>query len=281
MSEEVDPRSFLFVTLDSCRYDTFAELRPPSLSKVGPLYRAKAPGTFTYGSHAAMFVGFTPGVFELREPYVNPKFGRIFKMRSRGVADSRAPWVQLDGRNIVEGFKLLGYRTIGAGGVNWFNPATPTAQVLVADFDEFYFGGRPASVRRQTEFLWQRVRGAAGAQPLFVFLNVGETHVPYYFEGAPWSPDRNPCRPFAEDNDTVECRTRQQACLDFVDQEVGPLLEAFREANILVCADHGDAWGEDGLWEHGIHHDKVLEVPLLMRLQNSPMVDHLSRMRAT
>jgi len=40
----------------------------------------------------------------------------------------------------------------------------------------------------------------------------------------------------------------------------------------VVCADHGDAWGEEGLWEHGINHPKVFEVPLLMRLRHTPAV---------
>jgi len=32
----------------------------------------------------------------------------------------------------------------------------------------------------------------------------------------------------------------------------------------------GDCRGEDGKWEHGIHHEKVLEVPLLFRLAAGP-----------
>ena len=270
MAERLDPRSFLFITIDSCRYDTFAEVRPQNLSRVGPLYRAKAPATFTYASHAAMFVGFTPGVFDVMEPYVNPKYGRIFKLLTRGIGEVREPWVLLNGRNIIQGFKALGYRAVGSGGVNWFNPATPAAQVLIGDFDEFYYAGRNA-VRRQVEFLITKLEALEGLQPAFAFVNIGETHVPYYFEGAPWSPDINPCRPFADDNDAAECRRRQSAALEFVDRELGVLLDLFQDANILVCADHGDAWGEDGLWEHAIHHDKVFEVPLLFRLQTPPV----------
>jgi len=36
---------------------------------------------------------------------------------------------------------------------------------------------------------------------------------------------------------------------------------------VIVCADHGDCWGEQGLWEHGISHRRTLEVPLLMRVK--------------
>ena len=37
----------------------------------------------------------------------------------------------------------------------------------------------------------------------------------------------------------------------------------------MLTADHGDCWGEDGLWEHGISHRRTLEVPLLMRVRGS------------
>ena len=55
------PPSILFITLDSCRYDAFVEARAPNLKSLGPLHRAQAPSHFTYGSHAAFFMGLTPG----------------------------------------------------------------------------------------------------------------------------------------------------------------------------------------------------------------------------
>jgi glucan phosphoethanolaminetransferase (alkaline phosphatase superfamily) len=67
-------------------------------------------------------------------------------------------------------------------------------------------------------------------------------------------------------NDAAECQFRQRRCLEFVDAEVAPLLALFESAAVIVCADHGDCWGEDGLWEHGIPHEKAFEVPLLFRL---------------
>ena len=44
------------------------------------------------------------------------------------------------------------------------------------------------------------------------------------------------------------------------------MIGAFSNASVLVCGDHGDAWGEDGFWEHGVAHPKVFEVPLVYRL---------------
>jgi hypothetical protein len=266
----VHPGSFLFVTLDSCRYDSYAGASTPSFDRIGDVRCAMAPGNYTYASHAAMFVGFTPGVPNLREPFLNPKFGRIFKMAYPPPLNTRRDFVALEGANVIEGFERLGYETIGTGAVGWFDPSAPTARVLTGSFRRYFYPGNPWSLRRQIGFVQNELESLAADRPVFVFINVGETHVPYYHEGAAWSPDDNPCVPFSDSNDAAECRRRQTACIEWVDAELSTLLERFEGANVLVCGDHGDAWGEDGVWEHGIHHQKVLEVPLLFRLGNPP-----------
>src|SRR5437879_804832 len=100
----IDPRSILFITLDSCRYDTFEAAAAPNMKAIGELHRARAPGNFTYSSHAAMFVGFTPGVAEEEAPYVNPKFAKIFKLVGAGFPGKGTEFALLSGRNIMEGF---------------------------------------------------------------------------------------------------------------------------------------------------------------------------------
>ncbi len=74
----VSKNSFLFITLDSCRYDTFESTNIPNMKKIGPLHKAKSPSYFTFGSHSAMFVGFTPVMSSKKESFLNPKFGKIF-----------------------------------------------------------------------------------------------------------------------------------------------------------------------------------------------------------
>ncbi|WP_457675341.1 hypothetical protein [Thiolapillus sp.] len=259
------PRSVLLVTLDSCRFDSFRQANLPVMKSLGPLHRAQAPGNFTYASHMAMFMGFTPGDPQARETGVNPKFGKIFRMSQGGIAGQGKECFLLQGRNIIDGFSRLGYRTLGSGAVGWFNPETETARGLTADFDEFHYAGNTWSLEEQLQWLSGRL-AEAGEGPVFTFLNVGETHVPYYFRGAPWSPEDNPCVPFADNNDAAESRRRQVAALEWLDGRLAPLLEAFSRSTVVLCADHGDCWGEDGLWEHGISHEKVLEVPLIFRI---------------
>ncbi len=265
-----DPTSVLFVTLDSCRYDTFVASDAPNLKKVGTLHRAQSPGSFTFSSHSAMFVGFTPGVPDVEEPYTNPAFARIFSLRQDSGARASKSWVQLSGRNIIDGFRRLGYLAIGTGSVGWFDPNLMTSRPLIRPFDKYYYAGDHFSLRKQVDFVMTETDGVE--QPLFVFINVGETHQPYWYQGAQWEVDKGPCRSFEEGNDADECRWKQRACLEFVDTELAPLLERFENANALVCADHGDAWGEDDQWGHGFNHPKVFEVPLIYRLNTPPTV---------
>lgn len=257
--------SVLVLTIDSCRFDTFVSADAPNLKSVGPLHRAHAPSYFTFASHAAIFAGFTPGVAEVKEPYANPKYGKIFKLRSGGLAGPGGAFFVLDGENIIQGFKGRGYRAIGTGAVGWFDDTTAPGRVLSKDFEDFFYPGAYWSVQKQVDWLLERL-GDTGGEPVFAFLNVGETHVPYYHQGADWSPDDNPCRPYRRGNDAEACRLRQRLCLEFVDRAVKPLLDLFAGGSVIVCADHGDAWGEDGLWQHGVHHETVLAVPLLFRL---------------
>jgi hypothetical protein len=272
----VHPDSVLLITLDSCRYDTFRQARLQHLRGVGPLHKAQAPGNFTYASHAAMWVGFTPGVASARKPWLNPKMGRVFRLSNAGFArpDSCDAFT-LQGASIVEGFVRQGYRTIGTGAVGWFDARTPTGQLLSDPFERFWFSGAPWHLRQQLSWIDAQLAETPPEQPSFVFLNVGETHVPYWHEGADWPQWPSPCLPFGGDAAKGErcsrrlSRRRQRRCLEWVDAQLGPLLQRFAGATVLVCADHGDCWGEDGLWEHGISHWATLTVPLLLRVRGA------------
>lgn len=263
---ELSRNSVLLVTLDSCRFDTFENSVTPNLDRVGPMHRAMAPSYFTFASHAAIFAGFTPGVAAARESFVNPKYGKIFKLGGAAFPGRGRAHIALEGHNIIDGFRRKGFLTLGTGAVGWFDPATQPGRLLTQDFERYFYPGNTWSNARQVDWLLGQIDDSPPGQPVFAFINVGETHVPYYHEGASWDRAHNPCVPFADKNDAMECRRRQKACLEHCDRTLEPLLSRFREATVVICGDHGDAWGEDDLWEHGIHHPAVLEVPLLFRL---------------
>lgn len=261
------PESVLLVTLDSCRYDTALSVPTPAMERVGPLVRAMSPSHFTLASHAAFWVGTTPGVPGLEQPVLNPKAGRLFRLVNGLIRPGSGDIFLLEGRSIVEGFGRLGYRTLGTGAVDWFDTATPTARVLTEDFQLFRYVRGPGALPDQLSWLEEEM----ASRPTFCFVNVGETHVPYWHPGAPWSPRQNPCVPFGgRQNDAGLCRERQAACLVWSDGQLSPLLDAFANATILLTADHGDCWGEDGLWEHGTWHRCTMEVPLRVRVRGVP-----------
>ena len=269
--------SVLLVSLDSCRYDTFAAAhasgRLSHLSAIGPLHKALAPSYFTYGSHAAFWMGFTPGVIGSAEPWLNPKAGKLFRMAFAGHSGQDGDQsFRLEGANIIEGFRRQGYCTIGSGAVDWFNTASETGSVLAQPFEHFHFAGNTWSLGEQLHWIEKRLAEVPDNQPCFVFLNVGETHVPYWHEGAAWDRWPSPCVPFGSAHSSaVESARRQRACLEWVDKQLSPLLEHFVQGTVFICADHGDCWGEDGLWEHGISHPATLTVPLLIRVRGVPV----------
>ena len=267
----------LFVTLDSCRFDTFEAAysaeRLPHLKAVGPLHQAQAPSHFTYGSHAAFWMGFTPGVVGCADPLLNPKAGKLFRMAFAGHRGRDDEGFSLEGANIVDGMRRLGYRTIGSGAVDWFDPSTETGAVLGQPFERFHFAGNTWSLASQLTWLDAELAAVTDDQPVFVFLNIGETHVPYWHDGADWPRRPSPCIAFGGERcDAAESARRQRACLEWVDAQLGSLLARFADATVMVCADHGDCWGEDGLWEHGISHPATLTVPLLLRHRGHPVV---------
>ena len=258
------PDSLLLITLDSCRFDTLSSCSVPVISGVGPIHKVMAPSYFTYASHAAMFVGFTPGDGLSQEAIVNPKCGKLVRLHGGGSPSRANDRFVLRGRSMMEGFNNAGYLTAGTGAVKWFDDSSDVGRLLVQDFQHYMYAGNAWSLRKQLQWLSETVGGAR--RPVFAFINIGETHVPYYYEGAPWSNADVTCRAFASSNNAVESARRQAACLTWVDQAIAPLVGAFSKANIMICGDHGDAWGEGGVWEHGFHHPKVMEVPMIFRV---------------
>ena len=200
-------------------------------------------------------MGFTPGVLDCVEPWLNPKAGKLFRMSFSGHAGGTGvDGFRLEGPNIVEGFRRHGYRTIGSGAVDWFNTTSETGAVLAALFERFHFAGNTWSLSDQLAWIEAELQ-----HPFFSaclsFSERRETHVPYWHEGASWDPWPSPCSPFGgPDCSASKSRSRQLACLEWVDYKLASLITRFSDATILACADHGDCWGEDGLWEHGISH---------------------------
>lgn len=256
--------NILLLTYDSCRYDVLVEAVTPVLDSYSHITRAQAPANFTYASHQAMFVGFLPNAVE-NIPFYNRFCRQLIGLMGVGegqvVKDSlyrvASSW------NLICGLRDEGYQTVGSGAMNWFRQ-----QLLTVGFNSFAFTGTDAD--RQIDYLITEINPQ---RPFFGFINFGETHAPYEFKG---KTDHCPVDvrarritwPPVHPEDELIGRANlafrhQAAAASFLDSRLPRLFNALPGNTIVVLtADHGDCFGEDGYWGHGINHPKVLEVPL-------------------
>ena len=264
--------NFLLLTYDSCRYDVLVAARTPVLDSFAPIVRADAPATFTYASHQAFFVGMLPNAVE-NLPYYNRFRRQLIGLAGVGegqvVKDAfrqvRSSW------NVVQGLRDEGYQAVGAGAVSWFQQES-----LTSAFERFLFTGTDAD--RQIDYLLTEIDPA---RRFFGFINFGETHAPYVFKGQPvrcavdvrarrmrWPPLTSGSSGFSRE--AFDC---QVAAAEFLDSRLPRLLDALPgDTVVILTADHGECFGEDGYWGHGVNHPKVFEVPLsIFRVDRQPL----------
>ncbi|MEV4972543.1 STM4013/SEN3800 family hydrolase [Streptomyces scopuliridis] len=244
----------LFVTLDSLRHDVahsaLDEGRTPRLADLlpgGTWERRQTPGTFTLPAHMAFFSGFLP---KLPQPHQPP---RLWECRPPAFKTVPPQTFLFDAPNLLDGLTLYGYRTVCVGGVTYFSAETPLGSVLPAMFHEAHW--RPEfcspeidSTRHQVDLALELADTYDGRRPLFLFVNISATHVPHghYL------------------NSSTDTTASQAAALAYVDAHLGRLLDgltAKKQWLVILCADHGDAYGDDGYHGRGIAHPAVWNVP--------------------
>lgn len=138
------------------------------------------------------------------------------------------------------------------GGVTYFSRETPLGSVLPDMFDEDHWrpefcSPEPDSTRHQVDRALTVAEQYAN-RPLFLFVNVSATHVPHgHYTG-----------------DSGDSWQSQAAALAYADEHLGRLVDGLTGKKrwlIIMCADHGDAFGEEGYHGRGIAHPTVLNVP--------------------
>lgn len=245
--------NILFVTLDSLRYDVARTAydmgRTPHLAALlprGGWERRHTPGSFTLPAHMAFFSGFLP---KLPRPEQPP---RLWGCRPPAFKTVPPETFMFNAPNLLAGLGQHGYRTVCIGGVTYFSRETPLGSVLPELFDEDYW--RPEfcspeadSTRYQVNHTLEVADKHTG-RPLFLFLNVSATHVPHgHYLG--------------QSTDTMKS---QRAALAYADEHLGRLITTLTAKApwlVIMCADHGDAYGDDGYQGRGIAHPVVMNVP--------------------
>ncbi len=270
---------FVLVVWDSCRLDTVDAARTPVLDRYGPVRRAYTHGTYTVPAHAAMFQGFLPHAF-VDEPFYNRHVRQLWRIDARGLRTP--PLVALPGgtANVIAGLRGRRYATLGVAAMPFFRDVP----LLRVGFDRLEV--TPTAARRQNRIMAAMLTRCRRQRPVFCFVNYGETHSPFRHEDMPPDLDevdhRYATRAIwaqrgtrrADGRFDERAFARQVACAEFLDARTGELLELFlargRPTTVVICADHGEALGEDGLFGHAMYHPKVMEVPLLIFRLNAP-----------
>jgi hypothetical protein len=107
----------------------------------------------------------------------------------------------------------------------------------------------PRSTENQVRLAAQVLSGRPREQRVFLFLNVSALHQPncLFTPGA-----------------TRDTRETQAKALAYVDSWLPVLFDAQRRrgpALVVICSDHGTAYGEDGYQGHRVAHPVVWDVP--------------------
>ncbi|MCH2228160.1 MAG: sulfatase-like hydrolase/transferase [Candidatus Caenarcaniphilales bacterium] len=271
LQQTTEQLNYLWIVYDSCRYDTLLKASTPVLDSYAKIYPAWSPATYTLPAHISFFAGILPIVYE-EVPYLNRFYKQLITMRKAGEArkeaiDDMTLFLPESDKDIIHGFNSLGYHTVGSAAASWFSK-----EILVKNFQDFQFK-RVQSFPEQINYISKSIKENAENKPFFAFMNLIETHSPYMHYGADREEYGIKARgemQFPPEEDELE-RTERGVKLHKAQIEAAEYCDAQLEslfsnlpANTLVVltADHGEAFGEDGFWGHGIYHPTVMNVPM-------------------
>lgn len=256
MQNIIGTHDILFVCLDTLRYDVAKKEEmagnTPVLNQYGAWKKCQAPSNFTYPSHHAMFIGFLPCEYDIKESTGRE---RLFFPKNIGFGKKGPDTAfTFDGATWIEGLEKKGYQTYCVGGVSFFDKRSDIGKVLPGLFMQSVwkpsFGCRiKKSTEHQIAWIKQKLQKVPSAQRVCLYLNVSAIHYPNYF--------------YVDGEKEDSIRTHA-AALRYVDGQLEELFHLFQKRNdtlVICCADHGTCYGEDGIWRHALNHEKINTVP--------------------
>jgi membrane-anchored protein YejM (alkaline phosphatase superfamily) len=268
--------NLLILVYDSCRYDSAIKAHTPVLDQYASIHKGFTPATYTYPAHHSFFCGIFPAVPE-PVPYYNRFVKQLIALEGGGdgVKTKDSFVVEKRADNIIVGLSQAGYYTVGSAGANWF--VKPSLRL---GFDDFHYTHH-ARALDQIGLILESIEKNAKAKNFLGFINFMETHAPYMHYDEPeynltarkkmsWPPACN-----SDDADFAnKLHSAQIKAVEYLDSCLPTLFTALpKNTVVMLFADHGEAFGEDGYWGHGVYHEKVMEVPIAIFSLNpeSPM----------
>ena len=275
----VDRPNVLLITLDTTRadhlgcygYQRATSPQVDALAAESTVYtRAIAPGTWTLPSHASLFTGKFPTSHGARyDPEGSlvlasaiPDRPSLSGYRVNGLVASEITLAGL--------LTQAGYRTGGVAGGPWLKKVFGLGKGFEWWDDE---GIGSIAGRLAVDVTASAVRWLEGvSEPFFLFLNYFDPH-------APWTPPDGFADPFlpapivAGTSPSLEQRVAlYDGEIRYMDHHLGAVLAALKRLHlydrtwIIVTADHGELFGEHGLFGHGhVPYQEVVHVPLISK----------------
>lgn len=265
--------NIVLITLDSCRYDSLVQAQTPVLDKHGKIYPAWTPATYTLPAHMSFFTGIFPNTDE-PVPYLNRFIEQLIVMEKggKGLGSShqgkKTIKLKSSKKDMIDGLRQKGFYTVGTGSATWF-----AKEVLVKNFNHFKYV-QAQSAEAQCNYVLKKLNKHGQNKPFFAFMNFLETHTPYMHYGEDRKEYSMQARDFMKfpptedpelkNNFGTKLHNAQIKAAEHLDSVLGKFLTQLpKETFVIITADHGEAFGEDGCWGHGIYHPTVMQVPMM------------------
>jgi arylsulfatase A-like enzyme len=275
------PNNFLFIVFDSCRYDSFINAKTPNIDRLGETEKRFSYASWTYPSHTVYMMGQTPHT-NPRGVFASEVYKEEFAKWSGRLGIDDISFKKFVPRLSLPAFlKQHGYRTNALVSMPVLNQTTN----LNNFFDRFELMDSHNDFNAIIDAL-----EFSSDQPSFYLLNIGETHYPYTLPGesgddlprlhglhgvfkhmddllqedAPQSLSEQ-YEEFFNMEAMKVLHNKQQTNIEYLDGLMDKLYQKVpKNTSIIVTADHGELFGEDGFFGHGpIIHEKVFEVPFV------------------
>ena len=273
--------NYVLVILDSCRFDSVQKVWPRlvHLPKVGNLQEAYTFATWTAPAHLNFLTGRLPWRFSTDETGLRTGGTELYD--DLGLWDQRLGCevgsILNEGFSIVPRLHELNYSLQAIVSARPLGPGS----FFSTFFDSHIYVGRQGdTLLRALEHL------DFTHQPVFLVLNLCETHYPY-FDGSyddrfgnRWVPSLHSqgqaacdgkvlSKPIFTKDELQQLHLRQQNAVRYVDSLLPKLFKCLpRNTFLTITADHGELFGESNQFGHGeVSNTKILQVPLIEGLR--------------
>lgn len=268
------PNNLVYIVMDSCRFDSYQAASTPNMNQIGTGEQRYSYASWTSPSHYTLLMGLLPhnspkGVFA----------SDVYKQEFTKWVD-RLAIPDLSFKTFVPYLSLpkvlqeLGYKTTARVSMPVLNQFT----TINTHFDDYKLMSNHndfAGIIDEIDF--------SDDDPQFYFVNLGETHYPYMLDDSSMprisgvhgvfkgmdefmlTEANEKAGEFFDQREMKRLHDQQVSCVEYVDNLVAKLLNKCpSNTHIIITADHGELFGEEGYFGHGpIMHEKCFEVPFL------------------